>query len=129
MDTALSLSDQKKKMASRGSAFLFSGNVGHKHEVLTRQIIHRRIPVNELKVGEEEYLMVENQNIINVPKRCTGLLCAYSCDGNTTYKLGVIIFQSVSMTAIANAYIDKEVCFISYIWLYECRIYIIDINL
>ena len=106
------MSDQRKKMASRGLASLFFGNVGHKHELLNREIIHRRNAVNELKVGEEKYLMLENQTVINVPNRCTGLLCAYSCDQNATYKLGVIIFQSMSMTAIANAYIDKKVCFI-----------------
>ena len=105
-------------LLSSGVAHLFHANTGDKSSVLRQMEIRKRVAIKDLELRSNEHLLLENQNVVNVPNRCTGLLCTYFKDKNKVWKLGVLVLQTTKAMAIADAFVDDQVCYLLVIILF-----------
>lgn len=110
MKTSFYQRDARDAMPSSGKAEIFYGCTGSKSSLLRKQSLQNRMKINDLHLEDNEYLLLENQNMKQVPNRCSGLVCAFKQQDKLEWHLGAIVFQNIESMAIVEIHINSQVC-------------------
>lgn len=92
-----------------GSSLLFVYDKAIKSNKIEQMRIMSRVKLNSLNLQTNKVLLLENFIKQKSVPRSSGLLMAYRCDGRNDWHLGVVLFQSLSMTGVANARLNGKV--------------------